>query len=101
MKFSLVPYISGPDSGLQNRKFSARVIFFHGSYPTHFSFFSFRLSGTGSSGATIRLYCDSYESPEGDIAGNPQDVLKSIVKIALEISQLKEFTGREEPTVIT
>ena len=62
---------------------------------------SFRLSGTGSSGATIRLYCDSYESPDGDIAGNPQDVLKSIVKIALEISQLKEFTGREEPTVIT
>ena len=60
-----------------------------------------RLSGTGSSGATIRLYCDSYESPDGDIAGNPQDVLKSIVKIALEISQLKEFTGREEPTVIT
>ena len=63
--------------------------------------FIFRLSGTGSSGATIRLYCDSYESPEGDINGNPQDVLKSIVKIALEISQLKEFTGREEPTVIT
>ena len=67
------------------------------------TFFNFiiRLSGTGSSGATIRLYCDSYESPDGDIAGNPQDVLKSIVKIALEISQLKEFTGREEPTVIT
>lgn len=61
----------------------------------------FRLSGTGSSGATIRLYCDSFEPPSGNITGNPQDVLKAIVKIALEISSLKEFTGREEPTVIT
>lgn len=61
----------------------------------------FRPSGTGSSGATIRLYCDSYEPADGNIGGNPQDVLKAIVKIALEISQLKEFTGREEPTVIT
>ena len=61
----------------------------------------FRLSGTGSSGATIRLYCDSYEEPSGNVEGNPQEVLKSIVKIALQISQLKEFTGREEPTVIT
>jgi len=61
----------------------------------------FRLSGTGSSGATIRLYCDSYEGPTGNISGNPQDVLKAIVEIALKISELKEFTGREEPTVIT
>ena len=75
--------------------------FHSGSTLAHFLLLSFRLSGTGSSGATIRLYCDSYESPEGDITGNPQDVLKSIVKIALEISQLKELTGREEPTVIT
>ena len=59
----------------------------------------FRLSGTGSSGATIRLYCDSYEAE--NINGNPQEVLKAIVKIALNISQLSEFTGREEPTVIT
>jgi phosphoglucomutase len=61
----------------------------------------FRLSGTGSSGATVRLYCDSYEGPTGNISGNPQDVLKAIVEIALKISELKEFTGREEPTVIT
>ena len=60
---------------------------------------SFRLSGTGSSGATIRLYCDSYEAE--NINGNPQEVLKAIVKIALNISQLSEFTGRDEPTVIT
>lgn len=61
----------------------------------------FRLSGTGSSGATIRLYCDSYEPPTGSIDKNPQDILKAIVEIALQISQLKEFTGRDEPTVIT
>lgn len=60
-----------------------------------------RLSGTGSSGATIRLYCDSYEAEDGNINGNPQEVLKAIVKIALNISQLSQLTGRDEPTVIT
>jgi len=59
----------------------------------------FRLSGTGSSGATVRLYCDSYEAE--NVNGNPQEVLKAIVKIALNISQLSQLTGREEPTVIT
>lgn len=59
----------------------------------------YRLSGTGSSGATIRVYIDSYE--KDNVTANAQDMLKPLVNIALEISQLKKFTGREEPTVIT
>jgi phosphoglucomutase len=61
----------------------------------------FRLSGTGSSGATIRLYIDSYEKDPAMYELNAQDVLKPLIQIALEISNLKEFTGRTEPTVIT
>lgn len=61
----------------------------------------FRLSGTGSSGATIRLYVDSYENDAAKYELDAQIVLKPLVEIALEISKLTEFTGRKEPTVIT
>ncbi|KAJ8917283.1 hypothetical protein NQ315_002300 [Exocentrus adspersus] len=59
----------------------------------------YRLSGTGSSGATIRVYIDSYEKE--NVLSEAQDMLKPLVEIGLEISQLKKFTGREAPTVIT
>lgn len=59
----------------------------------------YRLSGTGSSGATIRVYIERYETE--NVLTDAQVVLKPLVQIGLEISQLKKFTGREEPTVIT
>lgn len=61
----------------------------------------FRLSGTGSSGATIRLYVDSYENDPAKYEQDAQVILLPLVKIALAISKLSEFTGRNEPTVIT
>ncbi|XP_074640464.1 phosphoglucomutase-1-like [Tubulanus polymorphus] len=61
----------------------------------------FRLSGTGSSGATIRLYVDSYEADKSKHNMDAQELLKPLVDIALQISQLRELTGRQKPTVIT
>ena len=64
----------------------------------------FRLSGTGSQGATVRMYIERYLGPEaGDeaLSKPASDGLKSLIEVALEISQLKEFLGRDEPTVIT
>jgi phosphoglucomutase len=61
----------------------------------------FRLSGTGSSGATIRLYIDSYENDPAKYELDAQVVLKPLIQIALQISKLTEYTGRQEPTVIT
>ncbi|XP_055696597.1 phosphoglucomutase [Lutzomyia longipalpis] len=58
-----------------------------------------RLSGTGSSGATVRLYIDSYEKE--NVLGQASDMLKPLIEIALQISQLAQFTGRNAPTVIT
>lgn len=58
-----------------------------------------RLSGTGSSGATVRLYIDSYE--KDNVLGQAADMLKPLIDIALEISKLPSFTGRSAPTVIT
>mmetsp|Transcript_18603 Transcript_18603/g.54511 ORF Transcript_18603/g.54511 Transcript_18603/m.54511 type:complete len:645 (-) Transcript_18603:3269-5203(-) len=61
----------------------------------------FRLSGTGVDGATVRLYLEKYEAPDGDLAQHPFDVIKPLAKIALDESKLAEFTGRTEPNVIT
>ncbi|XP_047992309.1 phosphoglucomutase [Leguminivora glycinivorella] len=58
-----------------------------------------RLSGTGSSGATVRLYIDSYEA--SDVLGDAQVMLRPLIDVALQISQLQKYTGRDAPTVIT
>ena len=73
-----------------------RIIFTEGSR------IIFRLSGTGSSGATIRLYLERYVSPDGDLSvDDTQVVLHDLIEIAEKISKLKELTGRNAPTVIT
>jgi len=61
----------------------------------------FRLSGTGSAGATIRLYLEKYEKSPGDLFGSAFEVVKPLAELALEISNLTALTGRSEPTVIT
>jgi phosphoglucomutase len=64
----------------------------------------FRLSGTGSQGATVRMYVERYVAPEaGDAAlrGDTAEGLKGLIEVALKISKLTEFLQREKPTVIT
>lgn len=61
----------------------------------------FRLSGTGSSGATIRLYIDQYQADPSKVNIEAADALKDLVAVGLDLSQLIKFTGREKPTVIT
>jgi phosphoglucomutase len=61
----------------------------------------FRLSGTGSVGATIRLYVEKYEADSDKQHIDPQDALKPLIDLALNFSELPKYTGRNEPTVIT
>jgi len=61
----------------------------------------FRLSGTGSSGATIRMYIEQFEADTAKHGMDAQEALAEIIKVALDFSKLQEFTGREAPTVIT
>mmetsp|Transcript_8825 Transcript_8825/g.26425 ORF Transcript_8825/g.26425 Transcript_8825/m.26425 type:complete len:603 (+) Transcript_8825:130-1938(+) len=66
--------------------------------------FVFRLSGTGSSGATIRMYVEKYVAPEAGEEALGQDTSEAVaplVKAALAMSDLVHLTGRKEPTVIT
>jgi len=84
-----------PVDGSVTRNQGVRIIF------TDSSRIIFRLSGTGSQGATVRLYVDSYETDDSFLEKDTQEMLKPLVDIALEMSQLPKFTGRNEPTVIT
>ncbi len=60
--------------------------------------FVFRLSGTGSSGATIRIYLEKYSQ---DTSLKVEDALKAIAERALQGSKIHDLTGRTKPTVIT
>jgi len=70
-----------------------RVIFKDGSR------IIYRLSGTGSSGATIRVYFDAYDDKNTD--RETADALRPLINIGLKLAKIVEITKRESPTVIT
>ncbi|EYC28159.1 hypothetical protein Y032_0008g361 [Ancylostoma ceylanicum] len=86
-----------PVDGSVASKQGLRIVFVDGSRLV------FRLSGTGSAGATIRLYVDSYIPPSDTekLFAPAQDLLKPLVLIALDMCKMEQFTGRKAPTVIT
>jgi phosphoglucomutase len=61
----------------------------------------FRLSGTGTEGATLRIYLEAFEPDVNNHHLDAQVALSEMIQIALEISELKQRTGRDKPTVIT
>lgn len=61
----------------------------------------FRLSGTGTEGATLRIYLEAFEPDSAKHHLDAQVALAEMIKIGLQISQLVEKTGRATPTVIT
>jgi phosphoglucomutase len=61
----------------------------------------FRLSGTGTEGATIRIYLEAYEPDTTQHHLDAQVALADMIQLALQVSQLAEKTGRTAPTVIT
>ena len=60
-----------------------------------------RLSGTGTAGATLRVYLDKYETEPSLLQQDPQVALSSLIKASREIAQIPEFLGRSAPDVIT
>jgi len=61
----------------------------------------FRLSGTGTEGATIRVYLERYEADPGRHDLETQQALSSLIAIADGVSELRARTGRAQPSVIT
>ena len=58
-----------------------------------------RLSGTGTEGATLRLYVERYMKDGGK--GTIENVLAPLVQAGRELLELRTRLGRDEPTVVT
>ncbi len=61
----------------------------------------FRLSGTGTEGATIRIYLEAYDPNVENHHLDAQEALAELIRIAGQLSELEARTGRVQPTVIT
>ncbi len=84
-----------PVDGSVSQKQGIRIGFTDGSRIV------FRLSGTGTKGATLRVYLESYEPDASKHGVDPQVGLKPLIDLAEEIALIHQFTQREKPTVIT
>ncbi|APG85877.1 phosphoglucomutase Pgm [Sinorhizobium americanum CCGM7] len=61
----------------------------------------FRLSGTGTSGATLRVYIERFEPDPARHDLDTQEALADLIAVADDIAEIKSRTGRQEPSVIT
>ena len=60
-----------------------------------------RLSGTGTEGATIRVYLEAFTEDAAQQQLDAQEALAELIAVSHQISQLPQLTGRQQPTVIT
>ncbi len=61
----------------------------------------FRLSGTGTAGATLRIYLELYEPDPAKQQQQTSDVIAPLAAIARQLAQIEQRTGRSKPSVIT
>ncbi len=61
----------------------------------------YRLSGTGTVGATLRVYVERYEPPSGDLGQDTQGALADLIALSRELAGIEARTGRKAPSVIT
>jgi phosphoglucomutase len=87
-------YTDPVDGSVSNRQ-GIRIGFSDGSRIV------FRLSGTGTQGATVRVYLESYEGDASKHNLDAQVALSELIGIADTIAKVKHFTQMDEPTVIT
>lgn len=84
-----------PVDGSVSRNQGLRILFTDGSR------IIFRLSGTGTEGATLRVYLEAFEADVTRHHLDAQEALQELIRIALDVSELEARTGRDQPTVIT
>jgi len=63
--------------------------------------FVLRLSGTGTVGATLRLYLEKYVPPTGDLRQDTQETLGNLKRIADEIAKINSTLKRKQPSIIS
>lgn len=61
----------------------------------------YRLSGTGTVGATLRIYIEKPELNKDCQSEDTQEILTELINLSRKLARIEEFSGRTEPTVIT
>ncbi|MCB1337949.1 MAG: alpha-D-glucose phosphate-specific phosphoglucomutase [Maritimibacter sp.] len=89
--FAYTDPVDGSVSKLQG----LRIVFADGSR------FVIRLSGTGTEGATLRLYLERYVAGPGGLGLDVQDALAPVIAAAESLACIKATSGRDGPDVIT
>ncbi|MEP9385668.1 alpha-D-glucose phosphate-specific phosphoglucomutase [Mesorhizobium sp. KR9-304] len=84
-----------PVDGSVSKNQGIRVLFEGGSRVV------FRLSGTGTSGATLRVYIERYEPDKTRHGLDTQEALAALIAAADDIAGIRSHTGRNKPSVIT
>ncbi len=84
-----------PVDGSKSCNQGIRIVFQDGSRIVY------RLSGTGTKGATIRIYIEGYTKDKSLLDEDTQDFLYELITLSRKISRIEEFTGRKSPSVIT
>ncbi|AZO25080.1 alpha-D-glucose phosphate-specific phosphoglucomutase [Mesorhizobium sp. M1E.F.Ca.ET.045.02.1.1] len=84
-----------PVDGSVSKNQGIRILFEGGSRVV------FRLSGTGTSGATLRVYIERYEPDKARHDLDTQEALADLIAAADDIAGIKSHTGRDKPSVIT
>jgi len=84
-----------PVDGSVSRNQGLRVLFEGGSRIV------FRLSGTGTQGATLRVYLERYEPASGDLAAETPAMLAELIAAADALAGIVRHTGRTAPDVVT
>jgi phosphoglucomutase len=84
-----------PVDGSDTKGQGVRVMFEGGSRIVY------RLSGTGTVGATLRVYIERYEPPNGNLGQDAQEALADFIALSRLLAEIQTRTGRTEPSVIT
>jgi phosphoglucomutase len=87
-------YTDAVDNSVSSKQ-GIRILFSNGARIVY------RLSGTGTEGATLRVYIEQPESDAAKLEQDPQQSLAELIKLSTTIAEIEKFTGRTAADVIT
>jgi len=84
-----------PVDGSSSHRQGLRLLFHGGARIVY------RLSGTGTEGATLRVYIEDHETDPERQSADPQAALGDLIQLSREIARIEHYTGRAHPDVVT
>lgn len=84
-----------PVDGSRTTRQGIRLLFEDGSR------IIYRLSGTGTAGATLRVYIEKFQPDSSQHDVETQLALADLIGLSRSIAEIEKYTGRKQPTVIT